>query len=106
MSLTTFLKHSARRIPAVKRLYSEIQRLRTENASEVATIRALTAERNELRGRLAQLRMENRAGMSPAVLGGPKPAPTGQEMARFFSVPLIAALRMVLLRLWKQPHAD
>jgi predicted PurR-regulated permease PerM len=30
----------------------------------------------------------------------------GGILGIFFSVPFIAALRMVLLRLWKQPHAD
>ena len=30
----------------------------------------------------------------------------GGILGIFFSVPFIAALRMVALRLWKQPHAD
>jgi SAM-dependent methyltransferase len=86
-TLAKFLTHSARRIPAVDRVYSEIRRLRLENASQLAAIREVTAERDALRSELAQAQgaIRSKTAASPVRAG---PALGQQEVARYFTVPL------------------
>jgi SAM-dependent methyltransferase len=86
-TLATFLSRSARRIPAVDRLYSDVQRLRQENASHLATIRAVTADRDALRSKLIQARGENRSKTAAFQVCGGRTL-GAQEVARYFTVQL------------------
>ena len=100
MNLTRFVKQSANRIPAVKRIQTELQRLRqvrqaepelhrlrAENAAQNSSIRLLAAEIEALRGRVKET-PAGKSGVGPASGAGPVPPFSQKEVGRYFTVPL------------------